>query len=379
MRATPPAARFPDAIVVGAGVVGLSTTLALATRGVDVVLLGAPHPGEASPAAAGMLAPSVERAAEAALTPADTFAFAARDRYVTYLADLLERSGIAVPIDQRGILDVAPDDVAAARVRASIGPAAPAAVAMGGQWLTSADVASLEPLLAPVAGAAFFPRDGAIETRELLRALHAALKAMPGVRRVDDRVGAIRCADGQAVCVTTRKVEYSAPHVILAGGAWTPLIAGLPRALPIEPVRGEIIVLRPSATIGHVVFGAGGYLVPRASGNVLVGSTMERTGFDASTTTAARTHLTGVAATLCPPYAGAPLVDRWAGLRPITPDLLPILGADPTHPQLIYACGHSRSGILLGPLTGDCIAALVLGAPPPIDISAFAVDRFSSN
>jgi glycine oxidase len=165
---------------------------------------------------------------------------------------------------------------------------------------------------------------------------------------------------------------------VLAAGAWVNGIAGLPRLLPIEPYRGQMfsVAATGAAVLRHVVYGPDAYLVPRGD-RVLVGATMERAGFDADTTDEALASIRSGAAAFWPVVSTATTTAKWAGLRPVTPDLLPILGRDPDHPSLIYACGHSRNGILMAPLTGDCVVALVTGDAPPADLSAFGVARFS--
>jgi glycine oxidase len=141
-------------------------------------------------------------------------------------------------------------------------------------------------------------------------------------------------------------------------------------------MRGQMLALA-AAPLTHVVYGPHGYLVPRGGTHTLAGSTMERSGFDASTTDQAIAEIRTMANTLCPSLATAPTAAVWAGLRPVTPDFLPIIGHDPDYPSLLYACGHSRNGVLLAPLTADCVAALAVGEPSPFSLSSFTVDRFA--
>jgi glycine oxidase len=128
----------------------------------------------------------------------------------------------------------------------------------------------------------------------------------------------------------------------------------------------------------HVTYGGGGYAVPRGDGRTLVGSTMERVAFDAGTTEAGLAHVRATGAAICPALATRPILNGWAGLRPITPDLLPILGREPELPAIVYACGHSRNGVLLAPLTGDVVADIVQGTDLAHDISPFRPDRFAA-
>jgi glycine oxidase len=103
---------------------------------------------------------------------------------------------------------------------------------------------------------------------------------------------------------------------------------------------------------------------------------MEHAAFDVSTTAEGVAGLTAAAAELCPALAGLPVAKAWAGLRPVSPDFLPIIGRDPDNPSLIYACGHSRNGVLMAPLTADCVAALLVGETPPASLAAFGIERF---
>jgi glycine oxidase len=218
------------------------------------------------------------------------------------------------------------------------------------------------------------PRDGWVDNTLLLRALREVTATHAGIREVVEPVTAVTVR-GEVCELSTPSGQHSAPTIVLAAGAWVAQLAGLPRPLPIEPVRGQMVSFGASV-LNHAVYGPRGYLVPRADGRTLFGATMERVGFDASTTAIAIDSLTAAAVELCPGLGGVTVLDAWAGLRPVTPDLLPILGRDPEHASLIYACGHSRNGILMAPLTADCIASLALGRDSPPDISAFSVERF---
>ncbi|HWZ61367.1 MAG TPA: FAD-dependent oxidoreductase [Gemmatimonadaceae bacterium] len=340
-----------DLIIVGGGAVGLASALAASDRGLDVLLITEHRPGQASWAAAGMLAPSIE---EFGSREAETFATAARDRFPSYLAALQDRTGITVPLNRTGIL--------------VIGAPSPRSTP---QHLTKPELAKLEPALRDSEEAWFYPHDGAVDNVKLLDALEAALAHSPRVHRVTGPVRSLR-VDRDAVTCDMGK----APQLLLAAGAWTSLIEGLPRPLPIHPMRGQMLSLA-AAPLTHVVYGPQGYLVPRGGTHTLAGSTMERSGFDASTTDHAIAEIRAMANTLCPSLTTASTAAVWAGLRPVTPDFLPIIGHDPDYPSLLYACGHSRNGVLLAPLTADCVAALAVGEPSPFSLSPFTVDRFA--
>jgi glycine oxidase ThiO len=355
----------PDLIVVGGGVVGLTVALAAADEGLRVALVTARTPGEASPAAAGMLAPTIEIGDGPGGEAAHGFALAARDRYPSYLARLTERSGITVPHNRLGILVTGePDDEGGADDGS----------ARYGQRLDATALERLEPAMAGVAGARFFPDDGSVDNVRLLEALGVAIDRTAAIERHAGPAVELDIA-GDGIRCRTANGAVSAPQLVLAAGAWSPRLDGLPRPLPIVPVRGQMLAL-DGAPLSHVVYGPSGYLVPRGGDETLVGATMEWAGFDARTTPGAMDALRIIAAAICPALADSSVRRFWAGLRPVTPDLLPIIGRDPTCDRLIYACGHSRNGVLLGPLTGDCVAALCAGRSSPYDLTPFAVERF---
>ena len=363
-----------DTLIVGGGLVGLACAAALARDGASSIVLDEPRQGMASPAAAGMLAPSVDRAD----APEHEFATAARDVFPGYLDWLRDATGIRVPLNANGILQVA---LSAAGVR-GLQRAMPSTAT----WVDRPELRALEPALAHALGAVHHPRDGAVDNVILLEALRTFAAASGRVRFIHTAVlGMTLHADGASVR-TGDRFTYAGRYVILAAGAWAASLAGQPRSIPVSPVRGQMLAY-PPVRLRHVLFGPRGYIIPREvadvsaslpAGEILVGSTTETVGFDASTTSAGATRLRSVAAEIVPDLQHAVPHRHWSGLRPMTTDLLPIIGPDPAAPALIYACGHSRNGILMAPLTGECVSALVRGQRPPVDISPFFVDRFAA-
>jgi len=356
-----------DVAIIGAGLVGLATAAALAARGANVTLITTHHPGEASRAAAGMLAPGME----SGTGPATAFALAARDLYPSYIEALAEVTGTMVPLNREGVLELFADPEDAARRRS-------APFSNGAEWLTTAQLRDLEPALAPVAGAVLYPLDGAVDNVELVRALHMMAESNPGIAMVDEAATGVEFDGVRPTVRLSSGATVDAGIVVVAAGAWTPGLAGLPRSLPVEPVRGQMISL-DAAPLRHVAYCGHGYVVPRDSARSVVGSTMEHAGFESHTTAEGLAQLSATAGSICPALAAARTLDRWSGLRPVTPDLLPILGPDPDMDALYYACGHSRNGILLGPLSGECVAALIAGEVPALDLSPFSVSRFSGS
>jgi glycine oxidase len=361
-----------DVVVIGCGIVGMCSALALADRRFRVCLIGESRSGEASPAAAGILGPSLEDTHGAHTPPAvHRFAVAARDRYVGFVADLSDRSGVSVGLNRLGILDLALDADGAESLRQS----------RSGQWVDRRELETLEPAVTHAVGAMYYESDGAVDNVAMLRALRDAIECTSRIARIETTVVGLTVADDGVTCHTSSAGEvYRAPRVVLASGAWVAQLSGLPRPLPVDPLRGQMFAVGAAQRTRprHVIYGPRAYVVPRGE-RILVGATLERVGFDSSTTPAGLAQLRADATAVWPAIADAPMASSWAGLRPVTPDFLPIIGPDPDYPALIYACGHSRNGILLGPLTGDCIGAVVAGDRPPADISAFSVDRFSAS
>ncbi|MEO5588391.1 MAG: glycine oxidase ThiO [Gemmatimonadaceae bacterium] len=353
-----------DVSVVGAGIIGLCTAAALARQRLKVVLIGEQQAGEASAAAAGMLAPSVERATG----PANDFAIAARDLYPGWLAWLAEETGISVPLNRLGAVQIAISEKGVKGLRKS----APASAF----WLDRQELARLEPPLAHGLGAMFNPLDGAVDNVALVRALEQFVDASSYVTRVSGHVvSVLPRRHSQSVVLRSGETVDSA-RVVLAPGAWGKALAESARCLRfVRPVRGQLVAF-DSIGLRHVIYGPRGYLVPRASSATIAGSTMERVGFDATTTPEGVAKVRSAAEEIAPALAAADVAATWAGLRPVTPDMLPLLGPDADNPSLIHACGHSRNGILLAPLTGDVVAALVSGAPVNHDLSQFRPDRF---
>lgn len=364
-RTTPvPAA---DVIVVGGGLAGLTTALACARRALTVTLVSGTHRGAASAASAGVLGPSIGRGPKGGRV--GRFMFAARDRYPSFLEQLRDETGIHVAMVS-GALEVSFNDTHLAELRAR------AAALPDARVLDSAAVAALEPALVPVAGALHHPRDGAVDVAALLSALTEAARSSPRITAIRASVRGLSGVRTPLPDVIlddgTRRV---APSIVLAAGAWAGRVDALPRPLLVRPVKGEVALAEGAPPVSRVVFGAGGYLVPR-DGALLVGATSEDAGFDAEPTVAGAAALGETArALLGDRRATLPFTERYCGLRPMTPDGYPILGPDPEAPALHYACGYSRNGVLVSPLAADCLAALIAGDDPGFDLTPFAVER----
>jgi glycine oxidase len=195
-------------------------------------------------------------------------------------------------------------------------------------------------------------------------------------------VRGLSTGDGRVVGVTLGGGGFlAAERVVLAAGAWSGQLAGLPHPLPIRPVLGQMVALGTSRPLPRrIVGGAGVYLLPRSrdtSHRIWVGATMEERGFSTTTTRSARQWLTEGAARLFPELARSEVLEHWCGLRPAAPDGLPVLGPDPRVEGLFYATGHFRNGILLAPVTAALLGAALEGAIPE-PLRSFLPNRFSS-
>ena len=354
--------RSCDVAIIGGGLIGRSAALTCLRRGLNVTLFDTRKAGEASPAGAGLLAPAMEGDG----SDAEKLLIAGRDLWPSYLASLAAMSPVPVALSRDGIVALAHDGEHADRQRAAPAPRP--------HWRDDAALRRIEPGLEAPLGGVLHELDGAVDNVALLSALADALSREPGLTRLGPARGIVR--DGAAVRIEGRDgATVLAAAAVIAAGAWASRVQGLPRLLPVEPVRGEMIGFPVTAT-RHAIYGPGAYVVPRPGGRTIVGATMDQVGFDSSTTTAARRRLHEAVSLFLPGLASLEPDSQWAGLRPVSPDGLPVLGREPSWPALIYATGHGRNGILLTPLTAESIAAWACNEAPQFDLSPFRPERF---
>jgi glycine oxidase len=361
-----------DCIIIGAGIVGAAAARALAARGGRILVLDRGMPGgEASGAAAGMLAPQIEASAD---DPMLALALIARDRYPELVTELDRRTGVNVGYRTGGIVLVALDETRAAELRAQV--EAQGAMGLEAEWLDRTALARRHPGIGPAAvGALLAPRDGCVNNVTLTAALLADA-ARYGAEIADhEEATGVLIHDRRVVAVATARRRYSTGAAVVAAGAWSGRLTGLPRPLPVEPVRGQMaLVTWPESEPSGILCGRHVYVVPRGE-DALLGSTMERVGFEKDTTAGGLGRIFGETAALLPSLASQRVRRFWAGLRPMTLDGRPLIGADPEVAGLVYATGHGRNGILLGPLTGEIVRDLVLDGATPLDIGPCAVTR----
>jgi glycine oxidase len=242
-------------------------------------------------------------------------------------------------------------------------------------WLDADEVRSRWPWLGPTAGALWAPHEGALEPERLVAALRQDGRRL-GAELAHDAATAIESHGDRVTAVVGRKARYAASDVVLAAGAWSAALTGVPRPIAVAPVRGQMAAFPwPGGARRAIIYGRGGYLVARGD-EAIAGATMEFTGFDARVTAGGLARVYASAAALCPALTEAHARRTWAGLRPMTPDGLPIIGAEPKLEGLWYATGHGRHGILLAGLTGLLVRQLLEGESPDEDLEPFAPTRF---
>jgi glycine oxidase len=323
----------------------------------------------ASGAAAGMLLPWGEsRGAGAFLALAER----SLAMFPELCAELRAASGIDPEFEPSGALHVA-----LAEADAETGRARGRAFADRGlEWLDARAARDALPGLAPGAlGAVWAPREAHVRSALLARAFAAAAAQLGAVIERGVAVQRLRREGDRVVGVESSAGPRPAGTVVLCAGAWSPALVSF--ALPIEPVRGQIVSLdQTQPPLRTIAVGPGAYLVPKRDGRLVVGATEERAGFDCRVTAAGVTGLLSAGIALLPALADSAFRDAWAGLRPATPDGLPVVGPAPGTRGLLLAAGHGRNGVLLAPITGRLVADLVLGKPLPPEAEALRAERF---
>lgn len=371
-----------DVAIVGAGVIGCAIARELCGRGLRVIVVERDSPGrQASWAAAGMLSPF------GGATESEPFLELADEslrRYASFVNALRDETGIDVEYRTNGRLHVSLGhaDIELLEILAE----GPGAARFDVIHMDGDAARRLEPALSMhVAAALLIGRDHRVNNRLLTQALVASAAAAGADLRKERTVTAVVARDGAVTGLHLSSGEQiEAAHIVIAAGAWSGGIGGLPRDLPVRPVRGQMFAVDASASsdraapvVRHVVYARACYIVPRDDGRLLIGATIEDVGFDDGPTPGGIGSLMAAAAEVIPLIEDLTLIETWSGFRPATPDDLPIIGPDPDLRGLTYATGHFRNGILLAPVTAAIIAALVAGEPPPVALDAFSVSRFA--
>ena len=359
-----------DVIIVGGGIIGLLTARELLAVGCTVKLIDKQQPGqEASWAGGGIVSPLYPWNYDDAITALVRWAQA---YYPELAAALLEETGIDPEFSPCGIYMLDSEDHERAlhwaqRVSAE---------------LEDCDIGQVYyriPALKPGFHKALaMPRVGNIRNPRLLKALVASLLMSERFELVaDEPVNGLLMSHGRVSGVKTDAGSHAADKVLIAAGAWSPLLTGrLDLPLTIEPVRGEMLVFEPRPNLlPSMVLVNGKYLIPRRDGRIVVGSTTEKVGYNKSTTGAGRDTLLTAAFGILPMLKSLRVEKHWAGLRPGAPAGLPYMGESPELEGLYVCAGHYRNGLVTAPASARLMADLMLARDPEIDPEPFRLDR----
>jgi len=351
--------RSHDVVVIGAGVVGCAVAHELARRGASVEVVDERAAGQgATQASAGILAPFIEAREGSPLLPLTVRSL---DLFDEFVARTTADSGYSIPYRRTGTLDVATD--AAGVERMSRTAAILGARGVAAELVDGARARAEEPQLAEdVCGGLLIPSHGFVAASDLTRALATAAR-LHGAQVVEkSRVRRIARQDGDLV-VETDRGRLPCGSVVLAAGSWSASIEieGITDRLPVRPVRGQLLHLAwTGPSVRRVTWSDRCYLVPWNDGTLLVGATVEEAGFDERTTVAGVRDLLEAVGDLIPRAWSAGFLGARVGLRPASPDELPIIGRSSVLPSVVYATAHFRNGVLLAPLTAALVADLMI-------------------
>jgi glycine oxidase len=364
-----------DVVIIGGGVIGCSIAYHLRKAGVRVIVIDQGEIGaEASSAAAGLLAPLGSLSGPGPFADLLLASFAL---FPSLVPELEEASGIQMEFEQTGALRVVRNSKNVPNLRKRMKAWQPLGLEM--RWLTGEEARQLEPTLAPeVCAALYAPEESQIRASQVVKAfaraaanLGATLRGhtrITGIQQQHDRVTAIETSQGETI---------ACQELIVAVGAWAAQWSEwLQIELAVVPQRGQILALRqPAPPLRHIIFGEAAYLAPKQDATVVVGATREEVGFDKRLTAGGVAWLLSTASRLIPSLEQSAIERMWAGLRPKTPDNLPILGAAPGWENVTLATGHGSVGIMLSAITGKTLAELLVSGVAPELIHPFALLR----
>ncbi|HKS82070.1 MAG TPA: glycine oxidase ThiO [Candidatus Acidoferrales bacterium] len=367
-----------DVVVVGGGIIGSSIAFELAAENLRVRLIDRQAPGqEATWAAAGMLSPGPHTPADEPLVP---FARESLLLYPEFIAAIEEVSRMKVEFLRNGAIETFAgpqaeekrDELLKVHERFDLAAEA----------ISIEEARRMEPGLGPAAqAAAWLAKEASVDPRSLMGALITGAKNR-GVETVSQCPVKSLILDGRrCMGVSTESGRVDAKTVILAAGCYTGQIVDgsgrLREAIPTRPVRGQMVALRAEGTnLKRVIRAEKGYLVPRRDGRILAGSTLEDVGFEKRVTPEGLEEILDAAREIVPALVSAKILENWAGLRPGTPDALPILGATEIE-GLFVATGHYRNGILLAPATAKTMTKAILSGEVDDTMARFSPNRFA--
>lgn len=360
-------AKQQQVVIVGGGVIGLLTAYNLASEGQAVTLLERGGLGqESSWAGGGIVSPLYPWRYSQAVT---ALAHWSQDFYPQLAQRLFAATGVDPEVHTTGLYWLDLDDEADALAWA----------AREGRPLSKVDVSAAHdavPVLGGGYAQAIYMADVAnVRNPRLVKSLKAALLALPNVTIYEQcDVSGFVLGDGRVVGVNTATGQVLGDQVVLAAGAWSGQLLGtLGLGLPVEPVKGQMILYKcASDFLSSMVLAKGRYAIPRRDGHILIGSTLEHEGFDKTPTDIALESLKASAVELIPALADAEVVGHWAGLRPGSPEGIPFIGEVPGFKGLWLNCGHYRNGLVLAPASCQLFTDLLLARAPIIDPAPYA-------
>lgn len=387
-------------VVVGGGVIGCAVAYFSARRGLDVTLIDIPKRGRATSASAGGMWPMGESvglgcgvifskalianggggdAVDPHQLPASfhDFALASNAMFPGLATELGERTGIDIEFERTTLLFLMYDDGDEA-FAASLWDRYPGHRALM-EWLTPSQVAAAEPAVTSrLRGALRFHGDDQLNPYQFADALRTGARSHGATIITHTPVIDVELSADRVRCVRTPGAAFGCDVMVNAAGAWAGEVARMAGAdVPVTPVRGQIVCTETlPETLAACISTSDCYLAQKKHGEIIIGSTTEQAGFDTSTTAAAISSLTSGAIRAVPGLAQVAVKRVWAGLRPGTPDELPILGPHDDLGGYLNACGHFRTGILNAPLTGLVISEIAAGQTPSHPVGPFLQSRF---
>lgn len=360
-----------DIVVIGAGIMGLLTARELVQQGAKVTVLDKGRVGaEASWAGGGIVSPLYPWRYSA---PVSALSHWAQQAYPKLAEELAEETGIDPEFNRCGLLMVRVNDSDQALKWAN-------KESRNIQQLDRLSLYELEQNLASgYDGALWMPEVGNIRNPRLLKALHKSLLQSGRANIVEHcEVSGFERSDSGISAVSTNLGQYYADQFVVTAGAWSgALLKTCDIAVPITPVRGQMMVFKAKpGVLNHIVLSDGRYLIPRRDGRILVGSTLEHTDFDKSITQSARTLLLETALGMIPALSDFPVEKHWAGLRPGSPQGVPIISRAPDAENLFINAGHYRNGLVLAPASVRLLIDLILDRSPFIDPLPYQLRSF---
>ncbi len=362
-------------VIVGGGVIGCSIAYHLRKAGVPVTVIDQGEIGAAaSSAAAGLLAPLGSLAGPGPFADLLLASFAI---FPSLVQELEDASGIRMEYEQTGALRVVRNPRNVPNLRKRMKAWQPLGLRM--DWLSGEEARKLEPTLAPdVCAALYAAEESQIKASQVVKAFAQAAANLGATLRTHTRITGIQQQHDRVTALITSLGEtIPCNQLVVASGAWSAQWSALLKIeLAVIPQRGQILALRqPIPPLRHIIFGEAAYLAPKQDGTVVVGATKEEVGFNKQLTAGGVAWLLSTANRLIPSLEQSTIERMWAGLRPKTPDNLPILGPAPGWQNVTLATGHSSVGVMLSAITGQTLAALLVTGVAPELIRPFALVR----